>query len=238
MYRGRTIGVAIPALNEADSVGAVIARIPSCVDWIVVADNGSSDSTADVARGAGAIVVSERRRGYGAACLRALERLDEFSPHVVAFMDADGSDSPEELLWLLDPIADDGADLVIGSRMVSAESRLSLPPLARFGNRLATQIIKLWTGIAFTDLGPFRAIDASALRQLRMADRDFGWTVEMQLKAAAIGLRCQEVPLSYHERRGGESKVSGSLSGSVKAAGKILWTLFRYAGYREGPAEK
>ena len=238
MYRDKTVGVVIPALNEEETIGTVIGRLPAEVDWIVIGDNGSTDSTARVATEAGAIVVKEEHRGYGAACLCALDALKKKSPDIVVFIDGDGSDTPEELPRLLDPIVDGWADFVVGSRMVLPDSRRHLPPAARFGNWLSARIIRMWTGTHFSDLGPFRAIEAAALERLMMADRNFGWTVEMQLKAASIGLRCHEVAVTYAHRAAGESKVSGSVSGSIKAGGKILWTLFRHAGFQEDKSKK
>ncbi|MBD3298340.1 MAG: glycosyltransferase, partial [candidate division Zixibacteria bacterium] len=225
--------VVIPALNEESSIGRVIGDIPDIVDYIVVADNGSIDATAERAQRAGAVVVDEPERGYGAACLRALDQLAERDPDIIVFLDGDGSDYPGEMALLCDPIIDGTADLVIGSRMIHPASRRHLPPASRFGNALASAIIQLWTPARFTDLGPFRAITRDALGRLQMADRNYGWTVEMQLKAGLIGLRCAEVPVSYRARTAGRSKVSGSVTGSCKAGAKILWTLVRHAGFTD-----
>jgi glycosyltransferase involved in cell wall biosynthesis len=192
----------------------------------VVADNGSTDGTARVAREHGARVVHAPLRGYGNACLAALAALD--SPDVVAFLDADFSDHPEELPAVLAPILEGRADLVIGSRMLGRREPGAMLPQALFGNRLATLLMRLLWGARFTDLGPFRAIRADSLRELHMADRDFGWTVEMQVKAARAGLRCVEVPVSYR-RRVGRSKITGTLRGTLLASHKILTTILREA---------
>jgi glycosyltransferase involved in cell wall biosynthesis len=206
------------------------------VDDLLVVDNGSSDATAAVASVAGATVLREDRRGYGSACLRGIAELvarpRDLQPDVVVFLDADHSDFPEELPALLAPIASGDADLVIGSRMRGLRMGLVEPgallPQARFGNRLACTIMQRLWGAPFTDLGPFRAITLEALLALEMQDRTYGWTVEMQLKALQAGLRCVEVPVSYR-RRIGQSKITGTVKGTVGASVKILWTLARYA---------
>jgi glycosyltransferase involved in cell wall biosynthesis len=219
LRNGRRIGIIIPALNEEGAIGKVIAAIPDWVDCIVVADNGSRDSTGQVAREAGARVVREDEKGYGAACLAGLLALP--SSDIIVFLDGDYSDYPEDMEQLVEPILLGGADLVIGSRVLGGAERGSLTPQQVFGNWLATRLIRLIWGVNFTDLGPFRAIRGDALRELEMEDRNFGWTVEMQVKAAKAGLRCVEVPVRYRQRIG-VSKVSGTLSGTVKAGTKIL----------------
>jgi glycosyltransferase involved in cell wall biosynthesis len=220
----------IPALNEEESIGLVLDAIPpGRVDAVIVADNGSADRTADVAREGGATVVFESERGYGAACLRALEAARELAPEVVVFLDADFADDPRELPSLVDPILLGQCDLVIGSRTLGRADRRAdrgaLTPHARFGNWLATTLIRRRWGVRYTDLGPFRAVRWTSLERMQMRDRNFGWTVEMQIKAARLGLRVLEVPVSYRARIG-ESKISGTIVGSFKAGAKILWTIF------------
>lgn len=232
MRAGKLIAVVIPALDEEAAIGRVVADVPKWVDRIVVADNGSRDRTADVARAAGAHVVTEPERGYGAACLAALA--DVGDADVIVFLDGDYSDRPDEMELLVDPILDGRAELVVGSRVTGTRERGSLTPQQRFGNWLATSLIRvLWT-TRWTDLGPFRAISAPALSRLAMRDRNYGWTVEMQIKAAMLRLAVAEVPVSYR-RRIGTSKVSGTLKGTVLAGWVILSTIARYAigGSRE-----
>lgn len=222
------VDVVIPALDEERALPHVLAAIPDdVVRRVVVADNGSRDRTAEVAREAGAEVVHEPERGYGAACLRALAHLAEDAPDVVVFLDGDHSDHPEELPSLLAPIEAGAADLVIGSRAARA-TRGSLTLQQRVGNRIACEALRLLYGVRYTDLGPFRAIRWSALERLGMRDRNYGWTVEMQIKAAKRGLGYAEVPVSYRPRIG-DSKVSGTLRGTLGASRKILWTLARHA---------
>jgi glycosyltransferase involved in cell wall biosynthesis len=193
---------------------------------VIVSDNGSTDRTAEVARERGAIVVSEPERGYGAACLAALAAVPPDTEAVV-FMQADSSEDPEEATLLLGPIAEGRADLVLGSRAMGQAERGSLRSHQAFGNRLATFLIRLLFGHRYTDLGPFRAIRLESLRTLDMRDRNYGWTVEMQIKALRHGLRVLEVPVSYRRRVAGEEKVSGNPIASVKAGAKILWTVAR-----------
>ncbi len=220
------ITVIIPALNESASISHVIRDIPqSMVSEIIVVDNGSIDGTADIARQAGARVVYESHRGYGAACLAGIASAEK--PDIIVFLDGDYSDYPDELSLLAEPIINDEADLVIGSRMAGANVRRVLLPQAYWGNRLATFLLRLLYGFKFTDLGPFRAIRAQSLKALGMCDRDFGWTIEMQIKAVRQGLRIQEMPVRYRHRIG-TSKISGTLTGSIKAGWKILYTIFHY----------
>ena len=219
------IDVVIPALNEEESLPKVLKALPD--DWVrqvVVADNGSTDETADRARALGAQVVAEPERGYGAACLRALEYLAQDPPDVVVFLDGDFSDRPEELPRVVAPIVSGEADMVIGSRSIGHREAGALLPQARFGNALACALMEWMYGYQFTDLGPFRAIRWDALEELGMQDRNYGWTVEMQIKAARRRLSCVEVPVSYRQRIG-KSKVTGTVKGSVLAGVKILYTL-------------
>jgi hypothetical protein len=223
------IVIIIPALNEEDSIGLVLSHIPKeLAATVIVCDNASQDRTGAVAAEFGAVVVPEEERGYGAACLRALQEANRYLPDMVVFLDADYSDTPEEMMLLLEPLRRGEADLVIGSRRlgmaVGMVERGALLPQARFGNWLATWLIRLIWGVRFTDLGPFRAITWEALEALQMQDRNFGWTVEMQVKAAQQGFRCVEIPVSYRVRIG-KSKITGTLKGTVRAGYKILWTI-------------
>jgi len=223
------VDVVIPALDEEEALPHVLAAIPSgLVRRVVVADNGSRDRTASRAREAGAEVVSEPRRGYGAACLKALAHLRADPPDVVVFLDGDHSDHPEELPSLLAPISAGHADFVVGSRALGVSERGSLTPQQRVGNAIACVALRLVYGARYTDLGPFRAIRWDALEELGMVDRDYGWTVEMQIKAARRRVPHAEVPVSYR-RRIGVSKVSGTLRGTLGASRKILWVLARHA---------
>ncbi len=224
------IAVIIPALNEEQSIGRVLEAIPGELEAeAVVVDNGSTDRTAEIAEAYGARVVKEPRRGYGAACLAGLAALSE--PEVVAFLDADFSDDPALLPELVRPILDDRADLVIGSRMRGEREPGALPPHSRFGNWLAGRILTLLYGQPTSDLGPFRAIRWSALKRLRMSDPGFGWTMEMQAKAARAGLRTVEIPVPYR-RRIGKSKITGCVAASCKAGAVILWTAVRLLRWR------
>jgi glycosyltransferase involved in cell wall biosynthesis len=220
--------VIIPAFNEERSVGCVIRDLPKdMVRWVIVADNGSTDKTAEVARASGAMVVSEPRRGYGNACLAGTVNLPK-EAEVVVFVDGDYSDYPGELRELLSVIQEQKADMVIGSRVLGLCEKGALKPQQRFGNWLSTRLIHWIYGFTYTDLGPFRAIRTDALKRLNMQDSNYGWTVEMQVKALQHGLRVVEVPVSYR-RRIGKSKVSGTISGSVKAGAKIMWTIAKLA---------
>lgn len=225
LYLNLKIATIIPALNEELSIGKVLKDLPPYIDRVIVCDNGSGDNTAGVARSHGAEVVREAEKGYGAACLRAIKELDD-STDILLFIDADYSDFPAEADRLIEPIAKGDFDLVIGSRMLSPDSRRALPPVARFGNWLATTLIRLIWGENFTDLGPFRAVRYTSFRSLRMCDRNFGWTVELQIKAARAGLRATERAVSYRPRIG-QSKVSGTFVGSFKAGTKILYLIAR-----------
>jgi len=217
----------IPALNEAESIGPLLAQVPpGLFSQIIVVDNGSRDATADVARAAGAQVVVEPRRGYGQACQTGLAHLQ---PEIagIAFMDADLSDDPANLLKLVDCLEENEQDLVIGSRVLGNPEPGSLTFLQRFGNWLSTRLIRLIWGVPFTDLGPLRVIRHQALRRLDLQDRDFGWNVEMQAKAARLRLKVTEIPVNYRRRKFGRSKISGTLIGSARAGLKILLTMYR-----------
>ncbi|MDH5761879.1 MAG: glycosyltransferase family 2 protein [Nitrospinota bacterium] len=220
------ISVIIPAYNEEESLPHVLNDLPrDRLHQIIVVDNRSTDRTAEVARENGATVVSERRRGYGRACLAGMAVLDD--PDIVVFLDGDYSDYPEEIDLLLDPILKNEADFVVGSRMILKESRTTLLPQARYGNQLAVFLIRLFFSHSFTDLGPFRAIRYESLQEIGMRDKDFGWTVEMQIKAVQKGLRIQEVPVRYRMRIG-VSKITGTVSGTFQAGTKIIYTIFKY----------
>ena len=220
------IAVVIPALDEEASIEAVVRSIDrALVAQIVVGDNGSRDRTAELARAAGAEVVVEPDRGYGAACAAALARLDP-ATEIVVFMDADASDDPSEMHLLVSPIASGRADLVIGSRVLGRVERGAMTPPQRFGNWLATRLILVFHRHRYTDLGPYRAIRKSLLDEIAMRDRRFGWTVEMQVRALQLGARVVEVPATYR-KRAGRSKISGTLGGVAKAGFWILFTIFR-----------
>ena len=220
------VSVVIPVLNERDSIGRVIGDLPDdLVDEVVVVDNGSTDGTVEEARRAGARVVYEPRRGYGAACYRGICEVSR--PDVVVFLDGDYSDYPDDLPRLLEPIARDEVEMVIGSRLAgSAPGDLARPSHARAGTQLAVFLLRVLFGCRASDLGPFRAIRYRALLDLGMRDRAFGWTVEMQALAALRGLRTAEVPVRYRERIG-QSKISGTVMGTVRAGYWILGTLLR-----------
>lgn len=224
------ITVIIPAFNEERSIGRVLAEIPSdLVAEILVVDNNSTDDTARVATRNGATVLHETRQGYGSACLKGIDYIIHQNswPDIVVFLDADYSDYPEELGQLVAPILTDDIDLVIGSRNTGQRQRGSMTPQQIFGNWLATTLLRWLYGVRYTDLGPFRAIRFNKLLALNMRDTTYGWTVEMQLKAAKQGLLVREVPVRYR-RRIGTSKISGTLKGTLFAGWKIIMTIFRY----------
>ncbi len=220
--------VIIPALDEEKSIPKVLAEVPrDLIAEVFVVDNGSRDRTAEVARQAGATVLYEPRAGYGQSCLTGIAALAQNPPDIVVFVDADYSDRPSEMTALVEPILDGTADFVIGSRILGEREPGALAPQARWGNWLATWMIRILYNATFTDLGPFRAIRYDTLKALNMCDRDYGWTAEMQAKAARAGVRTKEVPVSYH-RRIGRSKITGTVKGTVLAGWKIITTILKY----------
>jgi len=226
------INVIIPAFNEEKSIAQVINAIPKgLVNDIIVVDNNSGDSTFAVAGQAGATTLKEPRQGYGQACLTGiaytLNKKPADRPDVLVFVDGDYSDYPEEMINLVQPILEDKADLVIGSRALGKREKGAMLPQQIFGNWLATTLLRLFYGMRFTDLGPFRAIRTDKLVALNMQDRTYGWTVEMQLKAVQQKLRCLEVPVNYRKRIG-FSKISGTVKGTLLAGYKIILTIFKY----------
>ncbi len=220
----------LPALNEEEALPLVLGELPEGVCTAVcVVDNGSSDRTPEVARECGAHVVREERRGYGQACLSGIEWMCSgkgLQPplragDILVFLDADHSDYPEDIHAILEPLQSGAADFVIGSRVLGGASLEALLPQAWFGNRLACFLMRVLFDARYSDLGPFRALEVQVLRSLEMGDRTFGWTVEMQLKAKSLGLRVVEVPVRYRQRVG-KSKITGTISGTLRAGWKIL----------------
>ncbi len=225
------VDVIIPAFNEEESIGKVLADIPgNIVRDVYVCNNASTDNTAKVAAEAGAIVLDQPVKGYGSACLKGIEHLinkaPEDQPDIIVFLDGDYSDHPEEMPELISPIVKKNHDLVIGSRVLGNLEKGAMMPQQIFGNWLATTLIRLLFNYKFTDLGPFRAVKWESLMELKMADPNYGWTVEMQVKAARQKMKVTEVPVSYRKRIG-VSKVSGTLKGTILAGYKILWTIFK-----------
>lgn len=227
------ISVIIPALNEESSIGRVIAEIPPWVTEVIVADNGSTDSTAQVARAAGARVAIAREKGYGSACLAGIAMAEHST--IFVFLDGDYSDYPAQMGRLIKPIADGSQDMVLGSRVIGQRQFGAMLPQQRLGGALATFLIRLIWRHRFTDLGPFRAIDRRALTHLAMDDKNFGWTIQMQIRAIRAGMRVWEVPVDYRKRIG-KSKISGTLWGVLRAGYKIILTIFREAA-RPSPSE-
>jgi glycosyltransferase involved in cell wall biosynthesis len=230
-FPGLTIKAVIPARDEERAIGGVLANAPAFLCEIIVVDNGSRDQTGKVAAAHGARVVVEPRAGYGRACKAGVAAAAPCD--IILFMDADGADDPADAERLVAPVAAGEADLVIGSRMIGRVEEGALTPPQVFGNRLAAGLINRFWGARFTDLGPFRAVSAAALARLAMDDDAFGWTVEMQARAAKLGLRIRETPVSYR-RRIGKSKISGTVRGVILAGATILYVVFRER-LRDGP---
>jgi glycosyltransferase involved in cell wall biosynthesis len=223
------IKVIIPAFNEEKSIAKVIAEIPDFVEEVVVVNNNSTDQTAQVAANAGATVLKEKSKGYGYACLKGIDYLsqEQNKPDILVFLDGDYSDYPQELTKVIQPILEDKADFVVGARVKALSERGSLTPQQVFGNWLACFLIKLLYRSNFTDLGPFRAIRWETLEKLKMRDKTYGWTVEMQLKVLRQKITYQEVPVSY-KKRIGVSKVSGTVKGTIFAGMKIIGWIFKH----------
>ena len=226
----KIIKVIIPAYNEEDSIANVVNDIPDIVDEVIVVSNNSTDKTEENAAKAGATVLQESRRGYGYACLKGMDRIadQEEKPDIVVFLDGDYSDYPEQLTEIIAPIVNDDLDFVIGARVKKLREAGSMTPQQVFGNWLATFLMKLFFGAKFTGLGPFRAIKYNKLLDLKMEDKTYGWTVEMQLKALKQKLTYTEIPVKYRNRIG-VSKVSGTVKGSILAGVKILGWIFKYS---------
>ena len=223
------IDVVIPAFNEENSINRVLQDIPAeLVREVIVCNNASTDKTAEVAKANGATLVHQPIRGYGNACLKGMEYIakNPSPPDIVVFLDADYSDYPEEMHQLIAPIVNDEMDLVIGSRALGEMEAGSMTPQQIFGNWLATNLIRFFYQYEFTDLGPFRAMRYDQLLAIDMQDKTYGWTVEMQVKAAKMKMKCIEIPVSYRKRIG-FSKVSGTVKGTILAGHKILWTIFK-----------
>jgi glycosyltransferase involved in cell wall biosynthesis len=239
------IAVIIPALNEAETIGRVLDGLPDWVDLTIVADNGSTDGTPEIAAAHGARVVREPRRGYGAACQRGMGEIPSIdapdSRIVAVFLDGDCSDDPGETADVVDPITKRGYDFVLGSRVDGKREKGALSIPQHFGSLLASMLMKVLYDADFQELGPFRAMSWDKLKALRMDDRDFGWTVQMQTRAARWDLRTLEVPVSYRNRAGGKSKVSGTVLGVWGASTTILYVIFKEAfdaeivGFGRGP---
>jgi glycosyltransferase involved in cell wall biosynthesis len=227
MYSGYTIALLLPARNEELALPPVLRSIPPEIDCTLVVDNGSIDNTAAVARKHGAIVISEKKPGYGNACLAGIEALKQMPPEIIAFADADGSDDVSRLRELLDPLVNEHADFALEKRVPVTREALSFQQ--RFGNRLATSLMRLFWVSDYEDLGPMRVMKWETFQGLNMRDRDFGWTIEMQIKAVRSGLRIKEVPLPYRKRSAGKSKISRTVSGTLRAGIKIIWVILREA---------
>ena len=231
MYHKKLIKLIIPAVNEEKSIALVLKAIPGSIcSEIIVVDNNSNDATPQIAKENEATVLFEKMPGYGITCLKGLDYIRKTGGcDIVVFLDGDYSDYPEDLNHLIDPIIFENVDMVIGSRVKELRKPGSMTPQQVFGNWLAVFLIRIFFKHRFTDLGPFRAIKWDALEKLKMEDTNYGWTVEMQVKAVKHKLICLNVPVKYKVRAGGESKVSGTLKGSVLAGIKIIKTIFKYA---------
>jgi glycosyltransferase involved in cell wall biosynthesis len=226
------VDVVIPAFNEEENIGKVVGAIDrNLVRHVVVVDNGSTDGTAQEASDAGAVVQVENSMGYGSACLKGIAWCNALPepPEVITFMDGDFSDHPEQMDRLLDPIKEEGYDMIIGSRALGEKESGSMTPQQIFGNKVATIMIRIMYRVRFTDLGPFRAIRTEALNRIEMKDRTYGWTVEMQVKAIRKGLKFGEVAVDYRCRGAGQSKVAATLKGTILAGYKIITTILKYA---------
>ena len=221
------ISIIIPALNEENSIGQVINSLPKIYYQLIVVDNGSNDSTRKIAKKNGAIVLIEKKRGYGNACLKGIRFLKKTPPDIVVFLDGDFSDFPQEIKKIIKPIEQKKVDFVIGSRIKSLREKGSMTPQQIFGNKLACFLLKLIYGGKFTDLGPFRAIKWDTLMDLNMIDKTYGWTIEMQLKVLRKKISYTETPVRYR-RRIGNSKISGTLKGSLLAGIKIIGWIVKY----------
>lgn len=224
----KRISIIIPAFNEEQSIGKVVSALPqNLLSDIIVVNNGSTDRTEEFAKAAGATVLNEDRKGYGWACLKGIAFCRDLKTDIIVFMDGDFSDYPEEIPLLITPILEDKMDFVLGSRVAGEREKGSLTPQQVFGNWLATRLVHLFYGTRFTDLGPFRAIRTDALEKLNMQDKTYGWTIEMQIKAAKKKLRFCEVPVNY-KKRIGKSKVSGTVKGTLLAGIKIIFAVVKY----------
>jgi glycosyltransferase involved in cell wall biosynthesis len=233
----KKVAIVIPALNEEAAIQQLLAELPrEFAQWIIVVDNGSTDSTAFVAQKAGAIVANEPVRGYGRACLKGFKTACNLGAEIVIFMDGDGSDDPADLSTMLRPIIEGRADLVIGSRVSDRSERGSVPAQARLGNWLVSSIISALYGVRLHDIGSFRVVRRSLLETIDMHEMTFGWPVEMLVKAARARYPILELPIHYRKRSHGRSKVAGTISGSIKAAYYMLSTTIRYAGVRRSHA--
>lgn len=227
------VAIVIPALNEEEAIGQLLPEIPTgFAEWVIVADNGSTDRTAAVAKACGAVVATEPVRGYGRNCLNGLKTAHQLGADIVIFMDGDGSDDPADLATMLAPIREGHAELVMGSRVSNRAERGAIPPQARLGNWLVSLLIRRLYGVHLHDIGSFRVIRCSSLCVLKMSEMTFGWPVEMLVKAARANYRIVELPIHYRHRSHGRSKVAGTIGGSAKAAYFMLRTTIRYAGAR------